>query len=41
MTGFSSLKCLLLATATLGFIAHAAAAEPALSVKVAKGEMKW
>ena len=30
MIGFTSLKRLLLATATLGFAAHAAAAEPSL-----------
>lgn len=34
MIGFTSLKRLLLATATLGFAAHAAAAEPALSLDV-------
>ncbi|AIS11469.1 beta-lactamase [Pseudomonas chlororaphis subsp. aurantiaca] len=34
MIGFTSLKRLLLATATLGFAAHAAAVEPALSLDV-------
>lgn len=34
MIGFTSLKRLLLATATLGFAAHAAAAEPALTLDV-------
>ncbi|BBN56948.1 hypothetical protein TRE132_50730 [Pseudomonas chlororaphis subsp. aurantiaca] len=34
MIGFTSLKRLLLATATLGFAAHAAAVEPALKLDV-------